>query len=238
MKKQIVILISLVVTLFLGVSAFLVIQISKGGLPNLPWITKNLEGSQINSKREVNAPKDDELSLTGTVLDIYQTGKTLKCTYSADDDGVTSSGTTYISGTKVRSDFEVEMEEGVSSKGHMIFVDSTAYTWTEGMNPGYKMTLSLEDLEGDKGNIQSNKDLEVYAKAYDFKCTPWIVDTSVFEVPTDISFTDFTEMLDTFQTVDEPSELAPTGDLCAVCDLSPDEETKLACRQGMGCVSE
>jgi hypothetical protein len=153
-----------------------------------------------------------------------------KCTFSATDETGSTEGTTYVSGGKVRSDATVT-DEGETTVSHMISDGKTNYIWTDGEKNGFKMTVPEEDAEDisapDSADTPVSNEVDMDQKT-DYKCAAWIPDNSVFVPPTNVTFTDFSQMM-------EPAGSAPsTASQCSYCDNLSGED-KSACLSAFKC---
>jgi hypothetical protein len=61
-------------------------------------------------------------------------------------------------------------------------------------------------------------------KTMDFSCSPWVVSTSMFELPSNIEFVDYTAQTDNL------INNAP-ADACGACKMMPTSETKKMCEE-------
>jgi hypothetical protein len=76
------------------------------------------------------------------------------------------------------------------------------------------------------------------AQGTSLNCSIWLEDSTVFIAPTNVEFTDVTELLkgftdnlkDTTQKIDGLKNKA-----CDACNLTPDESTKMECLASLGC---
>lgn len=157
-----------------------------------------------------------------------------KCTYSMNE-ASGGEGTTYVSGGKVRSDFS-STQDGKAVASHMISDGTTSYVWNEGDKTGYKMTISQEQMNatpvpstetgsnGGEGDINQN---------YDFKCSAWIPDNSLFNPPSDVTFTDFSSMMQP-SAAPAMQENSGSSSQCSYCDsLSGNDKTQ--CLSALKC---
>jgi hypothetical protein len=103
------------------------------------------------------------------------------CTYHMGE----NNGTIYLSGGKMRGDFETTAENA-PQKSHMIIDGQTTYIWSEGQTIGYKL-VSEETQNPVSGGIDINQ-------SYNYSCKPWIVNETVFTPPAEINFMNFGEM--------------------------------------------
>jgi len=153
-----------------------------------------------------------------TLKALLALGLDQQCTYSYEDENGKVSGTTYLSGQNISSDFETSDKDNNTVKGHMIKIGSEAYVWTDGMPQGIKMKL---DAEG--SNPQADKYVDTDRET-NYECRTWPVDSSKFTPPTTVSFMDLTVQKDALQ-----------GAQCAACAQIDDAEAKTACLQRLGC---
>jgi hypothetical protein len=172
----------------LGLLAFLVVVLA-GCLPKK---VANVGTSEGDSAEEV---------FSGTFAELMKLGGSIKCTFAVDTEAGKSSGTVYVSGKQTRNDFEVTTNEG-NFESHFVSDGEWAYTWGSQMPNGVKMRLS--DFEGETANT-SDATVPEYQGAvnmqdkFDYKCSPWIVDVSKFELPSDVTFVDMTQTLQNLQ---------------------------------------
>jgi len=171
--------------------------------------------------------EDTSSSVEGSIFDLIKLGKTVKCTYNMGTQEMSIAGTTYVSGKNVRGDFESVDPTGNKIQSHVISDGTWMYTWTSAAPQGFKTNISDAESRisapdtGDKVNETNEaQNLDTFKKNLDYKCNPWIEDTSLFQVPSDIKFTDFSEGL---------------SNVCAACDYIPSEEEKSTCKEQLGC---
>jgi len=133
-------------------------------------------------------------SVSGSFLDLIKLNKALKCTYSTEQEGTKVTGTTYVSGSKMRSDSEVVTSAAGTITSHMISDGTWIYSWGSAQPQGIKMkvpaTQPQDGTSPDKGVNGSGgyKDLQ---QQYSYNCENWSVDASKFDVPADITFMEF-----------------------------------------------
>ncbi|MCD4740409.1 hypothetical protein K8R43_04440 [archaeon] len=165
-------------------------------------------------------------SFSGSMQDLIALGNSIRCTFSGSDDEVTFSGVIYVAGKKARNDVDATVD-GKKISTHVIAEDKWFYTWSS-MDPhnGIKMYINMTDeelKELGEGNPYAEQEVD-----YDFQCWPWIVDNSKFVLPSDVTFTDMSEMFaglgDTMSgtgeddfDMDEFKEM-----MCQNCDMTDD----------------
>lgn len=167
-----------------------------------------------------------ESSVTGSFLDLIKMGKTVKCGFSYKQDNLDTSGITYVSGKKMKGEFTSTVD-GKEIKSNMVSDGDYFYMWSDAIPQGYKMKVS--EAEADSENIKSQQ-LEAMKNIqgnYDYKCSPWIASDSTFEVPTNITFTDFSQIMN-------PTS-GTTNQMCATCNMIQDDEGKAQCKAQFKC---
>lgn len=214
-KKLIAIVVGI---LLLGVAGIAYAKMKAGGT-GLPGSTASITGGAKSLK------------------DLLTSGVAQKCTYSTTEGTGTSEGTTYISGGKMRGDFSTTVS-GKVTKSHMITDGKSSYIWTDGEKTGFKSTIAdtttgnAPDTTNTTANV-SGQGSGLNQKA-DYKCLAWVTDGSFFTAPSDIKFTDLSEM---FKVTPAPAGKAGTTDntsQCAVCDsLSGTDKTQ--CLSSLNC---
>ena len=221
MNIKVIIAVSVIVLFLLGGGVF--VMTSKIKSKTTPATTgtkgdKNQESSQTSQK---------------SLYDLLAAGISQKCTFKSTDDSGNSEGTSYVSGGKVRADFTVDAS-GKVTVSHMISDGKTSYIWTEGETNGFMMTVGESEETGTSApstgqtGTESNADLSQKA---DYNCSAWIPDNSLFNPPSDVAFTDFSQIL---QPTSMPGGIQNTGTQCAYCEtLTGDEKT--SCLAALSC---
>ncbi|HSV94959.1 MAG TPA: hypothetical protein VLH94_03250 [Spirochaetia bacterium] len=153
---------------------------------------------------------ESEQSLSTTMRDLLGMDKNQKCTVSSssvDDKNVKTdtTGTIYISGKKIAQEVEVTSTDQNFPRISMRMIsDGTyMYTWnTETKSQGMKMKINEteEDKLENNDNEKSNGGISMDDKL-NVKCSNWIVDNSKFNIPSDVQFTDLSEMMKNIPTM-------------------------------------
>ncbi|EKE00006.1 MAG: hypothetical protein ACD_22C00108G0002, partial [uncultured bacterium] len=155
-------------------------------------------------KKQIDKVAEVPEKITGSFTDLINAGKSLKCTYESDMGGTKISGTTYVAGKKMRTDSTVNIDLGQGPQdmgSHMIMDGDYFYMWTEGSETGTKMKIS--SVEGynsgdstdssipDSFKSNTNEALNQIKENFDYNCMLWLADSSMFETPSDVTFTEF-----------------------------------------------
>lgn len=222
MKGKKTLLIILLVLVLLGIAGFLVKGFLMKRLSNA-GVVGNLVKNVI-TKEEGTTAGD---VIKGTLDQLIQSGKSVKCTFSDDSDGTKVEATSYISGEKFRTDSTTTDEDG-KIEFHMISDGTYAYSWGDTMETGLKMKFSdFENNDAEKTtNAATQKDFSIAnaMKGYNYNCQPWLGDPTKFIVPTNVQFQDLTEMMKNL-----------TKDMCKNCDSLDDEEQIASCKESLNC---
>lgn len=154
-----------------------------------------------------------------------------RCTFSNEGmtEGASSSGTVYVAGGKMRGDF-VSTAGGHTSNSHMVVEGGASYVWTDEMAQGFKMSFDAmsQPQNNNAQTVDPNADV-------DYSCSYWGVDSSVFVLPTNITFQDMSAMMPPAAVDGEGSVQTSNSSQCAACDQAPNESTRAQCRAALQC---
>lgn len=181
-----------------------------------------------NSQNQASQMSTQKKSL----FDFFSMTGSLKCTFVNQTDK--SSGTVYVAVGKTRGDLQ-SVDNGTTNSSHMINDDNYVYIWTDGQKTGYKMSLAsiknemgqaMSNATNSSGNNNSSQGGVDMKKQSNYSCGPWAADNSLFSVPTDITFTDYTSMMQgAMKNVTPPPQQGMTSQQkqqeCAACNQVP-----------------
>jgi hypothetical protein len=126
---------------------------------------------------------------------LMMAGVAQKCTVNYSNKNSQSQGTIYLASGKMRGDF-TGTNAGKTETSHMINDGTTVYTWVDGMAMAMKMSVSAMQAMQSTSTAQSAQNQSVDPNAnYQYNCSPWSVDSSLFAAPANINFTDESQML-------------------------------------------
>ncbi len=212
-----------------GVSLYLMFNpVSAPELENENGVTR----AEIEKKEEVTP---EPFSGVGSMFSILMRGGAYECALSFDvNEGVPTAteGTFFIKGNQLRSDSvtKVADTEVLSST---IVRDGYIYSWTTmgGTTQGIKIKADTAS-PSDADTAVNAKELEALKGDVKYDCKPWaVVDNSVFELPSDVLFKDFEEIMDVGMEYGSTYEAA---DQCAACSYLSGE-AKAQCLAVMSC---
>jgi hypothetical protein len=187
------------------------------------------------SANEVAVPKSGTDSLSA----LLALGQNLECTISYAPEvtgGVKTEGTYFTSRGRMRGDFVVETN-GTEAVSSVIIDNDSMYSWSliEGQKYGMKMTLSeLETAQTDDTAPEANQAVPL-DEAVTYSCKPWAsVDGSIFNPPTDIVFTDYSDVVNMGMEFGTSYGEGGAMNACAMCDQASGEE-RTQCLAMMSC---
>ena len=176
--------------------------------------------------------QNEENLFSGKITDLVSLGKSLKCTYTMNEqEGTAGTGSIFVSGNKMRGDSTITMENNTSIDSHFISADNVMYTWTSAAPQGYKIALDQEAVDNAAAETPSGitEEARVLQEKLDYKCLPWLPDQALFELPAGVEFIDMSE-------ITKPSgEAGDTGNMCAICGMMQTEEEKTECLSNFNC---
>ncbi|MEX1111893.1 MAG: hypothetical protein WEC84_00365 [Candidatus Andersenbacteria bacterium] len=168
-------------------------------------------------------------SLSGTVTDLLQSGQNLTCTFNRTDEAGTTSGTVYVAGQgqRFRGDFTLSQADGMQMDAHVVQEGDVNYFWSDQLPQGTKTTVTDEEAAtpSDTANPQAVLDENV-----DYSCRPWIVDNSMFNLPSDKEFVDITQQVQQLNVTTEEVQQSQ----CAACNQLQGP-AKDQCLQALSC---
>ncbi len=160
----------------------------------------------------------------GSVEEILKSNLPQKCTWETDQDGTMSKGVMYVNAQTSRIESEATYADGTTYVSYMIVDPDWIYTWDPAKpNEGLKMknessevveTGETEEMDLDTESFDSS----IYENIPDveYKCEVWIPDSSLLTPPEDVTFTDFSAIMEDFQD--------SMGDLSGFCDMLEGQE--------------
>jgi hypothetical protein len=235
---------SLTLLTVLALTVFLAAGCGNGTAKNKP--ADQGQNNQASGQAAQNGQaKNQEQSIKGTLMELMQRNKALKCSFSHQFEQGEMEGVVYAKGDQVRQDARVK-QNNQEIETYMIMKGDDVYTWNSAQSgQGMKMNtrqVREQAQEQNAGQNQpaatSNIDTEM-----EYDCSAWNGDESKFELPRDVDFIDITQMMDEIQGMMGGSQNAPAepgpnqiNDMkqsgCAACRMAPDPEE---CRANLGC---
>lgn len=185
-KKMVYVVATLIIILLLS----LFLLLNKNDSSTSEVVSNNKEATSTIEVKPTIIVGEGSLDL------LANRGENLECSilYKKDDiSGQTLEGTYFTSLKRMRGDF-IMPEGGVSS---VIVQDGFMYTWSIIEGQKYGMKVNLDELKKAKASTTPDTREAVPLEAnVKYDCEPWNnVDGSIFEPPTDIIFTEFSDVM-------------------------------------------
>ncbi len=162
----------------------------------------NLEESTATEMIVTNdeTETDSDLSFSGTYFDTIEKGSPLECDWSAPEGfgpNQIGQGKLYTDGNGNGRTEAVFSVANANANTYAIFMNETVYQWTElpsGQKIGIKITK--EDAQASEDNLtdEEKEQGKQYASQYSFSCKPWAIDTTMFELPDDVEFSEVSSL--------------------------------------------
>jgi hypothetical protein len=179
--------------------------------------------------QEQSLKNDESLNGKGSLKSLLALGRDLTCTFKNDAESGEVYGTVYVSGEQMRGDFQTKLTGDDKMESHLIRTDGMMYMWSGNQGTRFKEAASPAD--------DSNQSIDL-DNDVDYDCKRWSVDSSKFEVPGGITFTDLSDLMkgipnlttDTSTTV--PAELDID---CSACDQIPEGSGRDQCQAALNC---
>jgi len=150
--------------------------------------------TEVSVETEANTSLDVNTKAKGSFRSLLALGKSTQCSFTSVRDGVTSSGTVYITASgDMRGDFTTEASGGTQTSS-MILKDGYSYVWSG--NQGAKMNVesSASAGAGAGTNAQTQQSVDLDSQV-DYDCRAWSVDQSKFTLPSGVNFLDIEAMM-------------------------------------------
>jgi hypothetical protein len=198
------------------------------------WKTQSDPASLVQEAMTGEKGKDDSI-VASSLKDLLGLGKNVTCTVKSTDPENPGESTVYVSGKKMSGEFTT-VTEGKTYSMAMISDGEYTYMWNTADKKGTKMkTIDPEEINASPlpktENDTTNTPVDLEEKV-DMSCVPWVVDGSKFTVPSDVVFTDLSEMLKQSEEMMKKYQ-GGTGTTPALspalCDSIEDAESKAAC---------
>jgi hypothetical protein len=207
MNKNLIVVFSFVLVLFLGFGAYFFISKNK----STPGQTSETTGTSETA----------EVSPAKSLRELLSSGISQSCDFTDAASG--STGKFYFGGGKMRGDF-VSKVNNVEYGVHTYSDGQDVYMWTDGQSQGFKMSATAQISPSGTPAPNQQVDLD---RQVDYNCVNWSADQSKFELPNGIEFKDFSAMLAVPTGEDNSAK-------CAACNELP-ADAKTQCLQILGC---
>lgn len=176
----------------------------------------------VGEKTEINK---------ASIEDLITKNDNLKCTFSyTDETGGKTAGTIYTANKKVRSDMTFQAEGEEPEQYGMIRDSEYLYSWTDATKEGFKTKLSSMNVSDEGRDPQTEAQPGIdQDQQYDLDCSDWQVDSSVFEVPGNVKFRDFSKEIEQSRQMLQNSQQQMQN----ACSQISDPDAHAACEKNL-----
>ncbi len=190
------------------------------------------QATDVKADAQAQQVADQEQRISASPREMMRGGKSLHCTFAVKDDavGIAENGEMFIDGKngKFRSDVDMTITKPRATEYKMYSVTDGTYVYSWGSatpNTGFKVLLS-DRPSADKANAAGPEaqDLE---NPINFSCKAWNVDSSKFNLPAGINFTDVDKMRNSLKA---PAVLNGVN-MCDVCNQIAEPNAKSRCKK-------
>lgn len=217
------------------IGVIIVLALAGGGFYYYQSTQSSNTGGMMGQKNE--STMNDESSLM-SLKDLLMMGQAQQCTFSySDEQSGTVSGTSYVAGQKVRTDFEGTYTNGESYEGGMILDGEYMYTWSTEMDQGVKMAMTgttEEAIDEAAANPDTTNESYNPSAEVEYNCKGWNENAEMFTPPPDVEFMDFTEQMKMFEEYQGGNESSRATNPCEAC-ASLSGEAAAMCKSSLGC---
>jgi hypothetical protein len=147
------------------------------------------------TEKQVNKVEVADLVNGSKLSDALKTGVPQMCVFNNKSGPVARTGTVYIYGINIRTDYDLKEGKPGYTKGHLISNGEYFYIWTE-QNSGFKIKVS--EFSGNNATSSAENLLRGFVAMdanSEIKCLAWQPDMTVYNIPTDVEFKDFTKQI-------------------------------------------
>lgn len=230
MKKPVTIIVVVVILILLGAGVFYLL-----GRHATPPKSQQSAAATQNQTQQMTTQKK-------SLFDFFSMAGSQKCTFS--DSTNNSSGTVYVSSGKMRGDFQ-STDNGKTNASHMINDGTYVYIWTDGQTSGYKLSLAaVKQEQAQVSPMANNPSSQNPHQAVNMKqqsnysCGPWSADATMFSVPTNITFTDYSSFMQSGTQPGAAAGVPAAGGnkaACAACNQAPAGAARNQCLAALKC---
>lgn len=182
-KKIIVILVAVFVVL--------------AGLVTVLVINKDDSASSNQTQAPAAEQVEQRSQTANTISQLLSSSKSEQCKLNTTNEGVTVVGDMYFADNKLRADY-TSTQNSKTTTGSMIILADKQYVWDVAGKKGVSFSFARDQIESESSNIKNQTGFDV-TKQYDFRCQAWNIDETKFVPPTDVQFTDFTNLQNQLQ---------------------------------------
>ncbi len=145
---------------------------------------------KVNSNVSTDVSASTTVSSNGSLRSLLARGENSICTFNQTNGSSSARGTIYISGNMMRGDFVGSFNGGVAMTSHMLRNGNEVYVWSGAQ--GAQMNWGGMMAASNSTKVKSNVDLD---QKVNYSCSSWTPDSTKFTLPTDVHFTNISNMM-------------------------------------------
>lgn len=191
------------------------------------YVMSNNDKQQSTGSQSTSEQGENELN---SIKGLLAQNKNVTCTFSStDDSGNQTAGTVYVAGERMRGNFTFKVSDEAEQKSNVLRDSEYQYFWQEGADTGFKSKIT--EFEAEEGQEDANtQDQTVDQDAeYDFECSDWSVDESMFDTPDGVEFTDYSAQIEQSKQLQQNS----TDQQKKACASLTNESARQACENAV-----
>lgn len=149
-----------------------------------------------------DTPTSSQTSVKKSLKDLLALGTAQKCTWTVTDDNQTLTGTMLINGKKFKQVTTIQTDKGPFTTT-AVSDGEYYYSWSDASNGvGMKMSLSEAENATPSPDETPASGSVNWDNQYNYDCSPATVSDSDFTLPTDVKFTDFSDIQNSMKNMD------------------------------------
>lgn len=136
----------------------------------------------------------------------------------------------------MRADFSSQDSDGKTVSGHLITDGTTSWIWTDAAPEGMKMSFTATSSMQAQNSAHQGGSIDPNA-AMNYSCSPWSPDQSEFTLPSNITFSDMSQMMNPAAgaSAGAGAKVGGSAAECSACNEIPSASGKSSCLAAMGC---
>ncbi len=146
-------------------------------------------GKADENKYTEDLEKEEQTAKKMAFSEFVKKGESSKCEVKQYVGDMTSKGTVYIDGERIRGDFSTIID-GKTMTSSFILRDGNSYTWSSAL-PSMGFIVKVDNgVRGDEGESMSATYNWNAEQIGDYNCEPWVADQSMFALPRGVTFSE------------------------------------------------
>lgn len=155
--------------------------------PKSPDSVDSTTQMETNLEETQNISAEPDASKKMAFSEFIKSGGAYKCTVSQNVSDVSSQGTVYIDGDKIKGEFNSSVG-GLNVDSNLIVRDGYTYSWSS-MTPNLGFKVKAQAPEAVDTATKTSDTYSFNAEQIgEYDCSPWAVDSKMFEIPSNVKF--------------------------------------------------